>query len=342
MHYKVRYLWNIIHKNNLNLFLVFLIILICRNVITNYRLCDFRSRHDYSDIMSFYRDELTPGTTIITHMYNEYAIGAFERLDYIRKDFFHVQHSNNLNSQCIAKLADLSLPAFLDLKNRSKNRTMFYITDKNIDENYTLVPLPTDYHLRFIMGDIANLLLYKGFEERQLYYALPRESAAGVNQTGEKITAANFNKYKGILLNNWEVLPDKSFIRPKYIGIVSNILICKPENVNIKQVVVKASVTLNPVNEPNCKIKKVDLAFYLNNTVIKHERVNSSEETEIIINIPVEMLTGQYNFLAIVPFYNSVNCFYPSSLYPCAWGTMPKGEYPYLIKSLSITEKERI
>jgi hypothetical protein len=31
--------------------------------------------------------------------------------------------------------------------------------------------------------------------------------------------------------------------------------------------------------------------------------------------------------------------YFPSPLYPVAMGMMPKGEYPYLVKSISIREQ---
>ncbi|MDD5687499.1 MAG: DUF2723 domain-containing protein [Elusimicrobia bacterium] len=330
---KLQYLWIFMKKNNMKIFMVFLVALFFWNTIKNYRLCNFRSRDDWEKMMSFYRNELIPGTTIRTHMYEEHVLGVFHRLDYTRRDTGDDRFSGCLSSQTISLNSDIVLPAFLDTKNRAKESSMFYITDKEIDKYFNLVPIPTKYHLRFIMGDIANLQLYHGFKDRQLYYALPKATAVGVNPVGQEITTANFNKNKNIFINNWEATP--LGIRSNYIGWISNILIYRPKREKVKQVVMKLIMTLNPENKPGCNINKVDLAFYLNNVVIKERRVMSGKKEEITIEIPVSELSRRYNFLSIVPFYNGVNCWYPTPLYP-----LPKGEYPYLIKSLRVDEIE--
>ncbi|MDD5687507.1 MAG: DUF2723 domain-containing protein [Elusimicrobia bacterium] len=328
---KLQYLWIFVKKNNMKIFLVFLVTSISWNIIINYRLCDYRSRDDWEKMMSFYRNELIPGTTVRTHMYEEHVLGIFHRLEYTRRDTGDDRFSGCLSSQTISLNSEYVLPAFLDSKNREKESSMFYITDKEIDKYFNLVPVFTKYHLRFILGDIANLQLYQGFKDRQLYYALPKRTMAGVNPSWQEITAVNYNKYKSIFINNWEATP--LGIRPNDIGWVSNILIYKPKRKKIKQVVMRFVVTLNPENKPG-NINKVDMAFYLNNVVIKERRVMSGRKEEIRIEVPVSELSRQYNFLSVVPFYNGVNCWYPTPLYP-----LPKGEYPYLIESFSIIEQ---
>jgi len=320
------------------MFFIFLGLMVVYNLTKNFSLCNFRSRSDMTQIFSFFRNELTPNTTLMLHMYSEAADGLFYYLNYTRRDIGMLRHNNNLNSELLAKHSDLSLPAFMGLLDRSEDRHMFYVTDKDIDRNFFLLPIPSQYPLRFIMGDIFNLQLYQGFESRQLYYALSKELEGGDNPVEMKISASIFEKYKALFLNNWEVSQDKSFIRPKYIGLVSNIAIFKPEDSRVKEVWVNFSLALNPTRASSV-IKNAVLSFYLNNVVIKNVILQSGEGIEVTLKIPASSLCRPVNFLAIIPFYNSVNCFYPSQLYPAPQGSLAKGDYPYLIKSIYIEER---
>jgi len=317
---------------------IVLLLLVVFNLIKNFSQCNFRMRLDSTQIFTVSRNELTPNTILLLHMYEGVAEGFFNYLDYTRRDVAVDRHNNALNSELLAKNSDLFLPAFLDLKSRSANQAMFYAADKDIDRNFYLLPVTSRYPLRFIMGDIFNLQLYQGFEARQFYYALPRKLQEKNNPAGVKISAENFEEYKTTFLNNWEVSKE-SFIRPKFIGLVSNIAIFKPERREAREILIKLCLGLNPENLSVSTIKKVDLSFFLNNVVIENITLLSGEIREVTLKISTDSLPRQVNFLAIVPFYNSVNCFYPSQLYPAPQGTLAKGEHPYLIKSLEVTER---
>lgn len=313
--------------------------LIIFNLIKNFSHCNFRSRLDNTQIFTVSRNALTPNTILLLHMYEEVAEGFFSYLDYTRRDVSVIRNNNVLNSELLVKSSELYLPVFLDLKNRSADHAMFYVMDKDIDNNFYLLPVSSCYPLRFTMGDIFNLKLFQGFEARQFYYALPKELKGVRSTAGVEISAANFEQHRGIFLNNWKVTSDGSFIRPKYIGLVSNIAVLKPADFKTREVYVNLVLSLNPTRTSSCVIRKVDLAFYLNNAVINNATLQSGEFLEVVLKIPVSMLSSPVNFLAIVPFYNSVNCLRPSQLYPAPSGVLARGDYPYLIKSLHITEK---
>jgi len=319
--------------------LIILSLLVVFNLIKNFSRCSFRSRLDNAQIFTVSRNELTPNTALLLHMYEDVAEGFFNYLDYTRRDVTVDRHNNALNSELLAKSSDLSLPAFLDLKIRSADQAMFYVADKDIDKNFYLLSVPARHPLRFTMGDIFNLQLFQGYAARQFYYALPKELKGMRNPTGVRILAANFGQYRTIFLNNWKVSSDGAFIRPKYIGLVSNIAVLKPTDLRAQEVDVNFTLALNPAGSSACAIKNVDLAFYLNNVVIKNVALQSGETLDVALRIPISMLTGAVNLLAIVPFYNSVNCFRPSPLYPSAQGVLAEGDYPYLIKSIYITER---
>ena len=287
------------------------------NLLTNWSVANFREKTDYHDIVEYVNEKAIPGTRLFTTRMENNAIGAYQGLVKLRRDFYYPRHNFELNADFFKPgVPEINLNAFLFHRDIESKDKLYYVKDiESIRRSFFVAPLESapKFKFRHIVADIGNNHEYQALAERNIYYLFPKEIEANLNKEHLLVDENSASQSAFYFVSNVEFKSTAQRLQVINSSYPVNIFVPARSQHSSR---VELDISLDKeASGLKCKFESAQLLFFYNNHFVKQTEA-SFGDLRIQLDLPSSLNLEKVNVLSFVLSFNQNNQFSSSLIDP--------------------------